>query len=79
MTTPTTTLAALVGEHPAVTPALDRLGLDYCCKGDRSLADACAEAGLDVSAVAVELDTHFHVHKENHALFPAAVALGAGA
>jgi regulator of cell morphogenesis and NO signaling len=51
-----TTLAQLVLERPARAAVLDRLGLDYCCHGQRSLADACAEAGRDVAEVAAELD-----------------------
>ncbi len=50
------TLGDLVVEAPGRAAVLDRLGLDYCCHGDRSLADACATAGLDVSAVAADLD-----------------------
>jgi regulator of cell morphogenesis and NO signaling len=51
-----TTLAQLVLERPARAAVLDRLGLDYCCHGQRALADACAEAGRDVAEVAAELD-----------------------
>lgn len=50
------TLGDLVTENPAAARALDRLGLDYCCHGDRSLAEACADAGLDPIDVAAELD-----------------------
>jgi regulator of cell morphogenesis and NO signaling len=57
MTVPTSqTLGDLVEEAPDRVRVLDRLGLDYCCHGRRSLADACAEAGLDPAAVAGELD-----------------------
>jgi regulator of cell morphogenesis and NO signaling len=38
--------------------------------------DACASyRSLYERLEALELDTHLHVHKENHALFPAALAL----
>ena len=50
------TLGDLVAERPGVAPALDRLGLDYCCHGDRTIADAARVAGLDVSAVVDALD-----------------------
>lgn len=43
-----TTLGELVTARPDLAPALEELGLDYCCGGARSLADACREAGLDV-------------------------------
>lgn len=35
--------------------AFERHGIDYCCHGQRSLAEACAEAGLDVEAIEAEL------------------------
>lgn len=54
---PSRTLADLVAQQPARAAVLDRLGLDFCCHGQRSLASACAAAGLDVAAVAAELDT----------------------
>jgi regulator of cell morphogenesis and NO signaling len=52
----TRTLGNLVADAPARAAVLDRLGLDYCCHGERSLADACAAAGLDAEAVAADLD-----------------------
>lgn len=50
------TLADLVVERPAAASVLERYGLDYCCHGDRSLAAACAEAGVDGTTVAGDLD-----------------------
>ena len=58
---PTTTstldrsLGDLVAERGARARVLERLGIDYCCHGDRSLGEACATAGLDADAVAAEL------------------------
>lgn len=50
------TLVELVALRPDAAPVLDRLGLDYyCCHGRRTLAEACAEAGLDLAAVAAGL------------------------
>jgi regulator of cell morphogenesis and NO signaling len=49
------TLGDLVAQNPAAARVLDRVGLDYCCHGQRSLASACAEAGLDTDAVAAEI------------------------
>jgi regulator of cell morphogenesis and NO signaling len=51
MTDTTLTLGDLVAENPAAARVLDRLGLDYCCHGERSLDDACAVAGLDADVV----------------------------
>ena len=48
-------LGDIVTAHPDLTRHLERLGLDYCCGGGRPLGAACAEAGLDPTAVATEL------------------------
>lgn len=40
---------------PGLAPVLDRLGLDYCRYGERTLAEACAAAGLDLATVTGEL------------------------
>ena len=45
-------LGDLVADNPAAARVLERFGLDYCCNGDRTLADACATAGIDPAAVA---------------------------
>lgn len=52
----TTTLGGLVAANPAAARLFDRIGLDYCCHGERSLADACAPLGLDPASVRAELD-----------------------
>lgn len=51
----TNTLAALVTARPALVATLDRLGLDYCCGGRRTLADAVTAAGLDLDTVVENL------------------------
>jgi len=50
------TLGELVTDNPASARAFERLGLDYCCHGDRTLDDACSAGSIDVDAVAAELD-----------------------
>jgi regulator of cell morphogenesis and NO signaling len=45
------TLADVVDTSPGTARLLESLGLDYCCGGKRSLADACADAGVDPQAV----------------------------
>lgn len=52
----TRTLAELVAENPARAVALDRIGLDFCCHGDRSLSEACSASGLDPEEVAAAFD-----------------------
>lgn len=53
---PSRSLAELVLERPASARVLARLGLDYCCGGRRSLAEACAEQNLDPATVTVFLE-----------------------
>lgn len=48
---PQTSLAELVVEYPALAGLLERLHLDFCCRGGRSLAAACTERDLDVDTL----------------------------
>lgn len=48
---PQLSLAALVLEEPARAELFESLGFDYCCRGGRSLAEACAQRALDVDTV----------------------------
>jgi len=50
------TLGELVAERPARARTFERVGIDYCCHGQRTLRDACDAAGLDPEPVARELD-----------------------
>ncbi len=50
------TLGDLVAERPARARSLERLGIDYCCHGQRTLADATDAAGLDPEAIVMELE-----------------------
>jgi regulator of cell morphogenesis and NO signaling len=52
---PSVPLGTIVTEHPILARHLERLGLDYCCGGRRTLGDACAERGLDAVAVGRDL------------------------
>jgi len=46
------TIGELVAEQPALARVFERLGIDYCCGGKRSLGEACAAHGLDAASVA---------------------------
>ncbi len=56
MQTIATSLGDLARAHPSATRVFLRHRLDFCCGGRQSLADACAAAGLDATAIADELD-----------------------
>lgn len=45
------TLSELVDARPALAREFERLGLDYCCGGGRTLGDACLARGLDIDRV----------------------------
>jgi len=41
-----TSVGEMVVNRPELMKVFDRLGIDYCCAGDKSLSDACAHAGV---------------------------------
>ena len=55
--TPQSTLGDLVTADPSLARQLERHGLDYCCGGTRTIAEACASQRLDVDALIAELTT----------------------
>jgi regulator of cell morphogenesis and NO signaling len=50
-------LAWIALRSDAYAAVLDHFRLDFCCRGNRTLAQACADAGLDVDRVLAELRT----------------------
>lgn len=50
------TLSDLVTTRPGLARELEKLELDYCCHGNRSLADATAAAGLELDEVVAALE-----------------------
>jgi regulator of cell morphogenesis and NO signaling len=46
----------LIERYPALMPVLDAHGLDLCCGGGHTVAEAAALHGLDLEALLVELD-----------------------
>lgn len=55
--TPEMTVGAVVAEYPAALRMLEALGIDYCCGGKRTLAEAAAEAQMPVEALLAVLHT----------------------
>jgi regulator of cell morphogenesis and NO signaling len=56
---PTTTeknVAQIAIENPNAARAFEKLGIDYCCNGKRSLEEACAAANVSVDDVAKRLE-----------------------
>ena len=51
-----TRLADLVQDDPRITPVLDRFGLDYCCRGYRTLQEASIDEAVPVSEILEQLE-----------------------
>jgi regulator of cell morphogenesis and NO signaling len=54
-TASTRSVSDLALEVPGAAAAFDRLGIDFCCGGRRSLADACEAKGLELEPVLAAL------------------------
>jgi regulator of cell morphogenesis and NO signaling len=44
-------------ETPQTIPVFEKLGIDFCCGGNRPLEEACASANLDLDQVLQSLET----------------------
>lgn len=51
----TTPIGELARDHPRLIPSFERLGLDHCCHGEETLAEACRRAGADLTEVLAAL------------------------
>jgi regulator of cell morphogenesis and NO signaling len=67
----TTPIGNIAAELAGCLPVFDRLGLDYCCHGQRSLAEACEVAGVAVERVIEEIRAAYRcpqpIHEHNWA------------
>lgn len=50
------TLANIVTNNHSSVPVLEKYELDFCCKGKRTLSDACNEKGLPLDTILKELE-----------------------
>jgi len=57
MVDPQTAVATLVLDHSECAPVFTRHRIDYCCKGQMPLVEACRDRGLDVDSIVSELET----------------------
>lgn len=62
------TLASIVSDNHQTVPVLEKHHLDFCCKGKRTLTEACKEKGLSVDALINELES-INDKKSNHLPF----------
>jgi regulator of cell morphogenesis and NO signaling len=61
-----TTVGDLIARHPEVRSVLDDFHMDYCCRGDRSLAEAARVAGVDLDPVRRALQEAIDLPAEGH-------------
>lgn len=59
------TLASIVTQHHQTVPVLEKYNLDFCCKGKRTLAEACTEKGLSIEEILKELEASSSNGKAN--------------
>jgi regulator of cell morphogenesis and NO signaling len=54
--TTTKTVGEIAAETPNATREFEKLGIDYCCGGSRTLGEVCAEAKISVDEVLARLE-----------------------
>ena len=54
--TATKTVGEIAVEMPGATREFEKLGIDYCCGGSRTLDQACSEANISVDEALARLD-----------------------
>lgn len=52
----TDTVGTIIRDHPALSRLFEQVQVDYCCGGQRTLAEACTKRGIDVQAFLAQLE-----------------------
>ena len=47
----TNTVRQIVNDHPDIIPVFQRFGIDFCCGGEKTLDEACANASVPAAMV----------------------------
>lgn len=63
-TTDQMTIGAMVAKDYRAATVFEKFGIDFCCKGNRTLEEASEKKKIDVSAVKAELEKVFNTHNE---------------
>lgn len=63
------TLAEIVKNDHRTAGVLEKYSLDFCCKGKRTLTDACAEKGLSIDELLAELKPVLEMPAQKHLPF----------
>jgi regulator of cell morphogenesis and NO signaling len=56
----TKTVRELAVEVPGATRVFEKIGIDYCCGGGKTIEEACAAAGVSVEEIARSLQQQAH-------------------
>jgi regulator of cell morphogenesis and NO signaling len=72
---PSSLVGQIVAAQPLLARVFERVGIDYCCGGKRTLADACTAKGLDAATVAVMLEAASQVSGPKPAVDAASMSL----
>lgn len=62
-------LGQIVTRNYKAADVFDKYNLDFCCKGKRSLAQACTEKQLDADKIAAEIEATANTFTERKELF----------
>lgn len=65
MTTLEKTIGEIVAEDFRSAAVFKKYGIDFCCKGNRSIAEACEPKGIDPANIYNELENFRNVHSDN--------------
>src|SRR5690554_7273324 len=63
-TTDQMTIGAMVAKDYRAATVFEKFGIDFCCKGNRTLEEASEKKKIDVSAVKAELEKVLNTHNE---------------
>jgi len=55
-TTTAMTIGEMVAENYRTAPVFKKYGIDFCCKGGRTVEDACAQKGIDPAPLLADLE-----------------------
>jgi len=50
-------VGSILREHPSLSRLFEQAKVDYCCGGQKTLAEACRQRGIDPEAFITELET----------------------
>lgn len=65
MNTDTMTIGEMVAENYRTAPVFKKYGIDFCCKGGRTIEDACSSKGIDPKPLLSDLEKAMNVKDDS--------------